>query len=86
MEPTDTVHFPRWLRVGGEGNHEEAEREGDQECDTRARHGSLLRARMCEGILRVLCHGRNSHVADEIGVLSSCGEVCSLPIAGVYYS
>jgi hypothetical protein len=34
------LHVRRLLRPGGEGNHEEAERKGDQEYNAGAHHGA----------------------------------------------
>ena len=58
------------LRLSGERHHEKAEGEGDEESDTAARHGSLLRSRTCGklggGMLRAACQRGNSNVADAI--------------------
>jgi hypothetical protein len=44
--------------------HEETEGEGDEKSEKTARHGSLLHARTCGGILRGMCRGRKAHFAD----------------------
>jgi hypothetical protein len=64
-EQTDARHFPHGRRVGGERRHEESEREGDEEPDGAACHGSLRHPGMCLGILGATCPRRKLNFAEE---------------------
>jgi hypothetical protein len=61
-KPSDPRDVRLRLRGGDERHYEEAE--GEEEPDKVARHESLLRSRICGGILRVTCRGRKSNFAD----------------------
>ncbi len=62
-------HYRRAIKslpLGGyEERHQEAEGESDEESDGAVRHGSLLPARTCGGILCAMCWRRKSIFADE---------------------
>src|SRR5262249_5269103 len=79
-EPTDPMHVRRLLRVGDERRHEQAEGEGDEEPDTAARHGNLLRAWPCGGILRQTSPKFPGSVPFSVKV--GCGIICVASLEG----
>jgi hypothetical protein len=70
LKEANAWDFPRRLGVGGKRCHEEGKAEDDDECNGTARYGRLLSSRTYVGILRVMCWGRKSNFADELGLLA----------------